>query len=206
MPLIVDYKKLHPGFHFPDTILRLSRVPLPSHLSAPTSSMPSSALLTTLSLSAQIALLANAENASEISAAIPSPSDSQASGTTKGHHCSLATNTLAAGYDRVVIITDKPPSADQTKLYLSSPFSPSSSSSPPTLPPPTYMTLPYRVDSVSCGSTHVLALACGGSVLLAWGSDKFGQLGIGGGGNNYYESNSAAYVENPTPVVRAEDG
>ena len=40
--------------------------------------------------------------------------------------------------------------------------------------------LPVAISAVACGSGHVMAVGAGGE-LFAWGENKFGQLGIGGG-------------------------
>ena len=107
----------------------------------------------------------------------------------------LENNCFAAGYDGLVVVLSTNATdldSKKSRLFVSS----SSVTSP------IYLTIPHRVDSVSCGASHSLALACGGSVVLSWGSNVYGQLGIGGDDVDV----SARFVENPTPVVRGEDG
>lgn len=42
------------------------------------------------------------------------------------------------------------------------------------------------LSSVACGEGHVLALSAKGSVLLAWGANDFGQLGLGADAGTFY--------------------
>ena len=194
--------------------MRLSRIPFPpSTATSSLDSTPSSSSLTTLSICAQIAHVAKSalgnsdtsvvgkaeEKAEETSVPLIS------SDSTSQFSLPLVTNSMAAGYDSVVFISAQS-SPNSSRLYRSSPAIRSSS---PSSPSPTYLTLPYGVDSVACGSHHTLALACGGSVLLSWGSNGCGQLGIGRGGGGAQElgrRDAATYVETPTPVVACDEG
>ena len=175
---------------------------------------PSSTSLTTLSICAQIAhvaksALGNLETSAVGAAEATGEETSLISFDSSSHFpLPLVTNSMAAGYDSVVFITAQS-SPNSSRLYRSSPAIRSSSSPSSPSPSPTYLTLPYRVDSVSCGSHHTLALACGGSVLLSWGSNGCAQLGIGrggGGARDFGRRAAANYVETPTPVVASDEG
>ena len=61
------------------------------------------------------------------------------------------------------------------------------------LPKPVTISIPLKCTKIANGKRHVLAMMEGGSVIMSWGSDHFGQLGHGA---------SSSYISTPTLIQR----
>ena len=107
---------------------------------------------------------------------------------------------MAASHDSFVIVT-----AQQQQQQLSSRLCISNSltaNHTPTSPSSSFLTLPYPVHSVACGANHALALAHDGRLMLSWGSNDYGQLGIGDGDGE----RASSFVAKPTPILASDAG